>query len=656
MANYTGTSGNDTIYGSGGNDSIAGLAGDDFLAGGMANDRIDGGAGNDVIYGDLPMYRGYGGSDTILGGAGNDRIIDRIGRNLLNGGDGDDTISSDGANSTINGGAGVNDIYDNGGYSLINGNGGTGEVRTIGRGSTIDGGGAGRGLEVDVDAFGPDILKIDMREGGWGTPMGDDALVLRNFGGFIYLTVDVARQTVILGNNSSYKIDLVTNSDNRIILGSGDDNITDLRTFDVDDPWGNNNISMGGGEDFIQTNLGGDTISMGADDDYVRALVYAGAGSVDGGAGLDLISLSRIGGTGLSIDLRSTGAPIAGAARIAGFENLTFNGEVNQTLKIFGGDDAVMLRFGSDAPASGTLRGGFGGGNDTLLATGAVADFGTGAGNDLISIDQTIGRIDGQGGDDTFDIRWTAGSNLLPPATRLVGGAGNDVFNAVATTPEPLKQVIMHGGTGDDVFASTNWGARIVGGSGNDTLDGSNRNDYLDGGDDVDAVRYLDTVNHTIDLAITTAQNTGEGSDVILNIENVAAGAGADLISGNAGANLVWSGDGNDSIGGRAGNDGINAGAGDDVLDGNTGNDVLTGGAGADRFLFRPGDGVDQIRDFQDNIDKIHTFYTQEQVVAAVNNATRDSLGWHVKLGQGDQWIIAGDMDIQNILNDIVYM
>lgn len=54
---------------------------------------------------------------------------------------------------------------------------------------------------------------------------------------------------------------------------------------------------------------------------------------------------------------------------------------------------------------------------------------------------------------------------------------------------------------------------------------------------------------------------------------------------------------GNDMLYGKGGGDNLDGGGGDDVLDGGLGNDKLEGGLGADKFIYRLGDGSDQIAD-----------------------------------------------------------
>lgn len=93
MTYYSGTAGNDTIYGSPDNDSVLGRDGSDTLHGGS-------GSGNDNVIdndGQNPdtsadSLRGEYGNDTIDGGSGNDAIYGDAGRDYLTGGAGADVF------------------------------------------------------------------------------------------------------------------------------------------------------------------------------------------------------------------------------------------------------------------------------------------------------------------------------------------------------------------------------------------------------------------------------------------------------------------------------------------------------------------------------------------------------------------------------------
>jgi Ca2+-binding RTX toxin-like protein len=67
---------------------------------------------------------------------------------------------------------------------------------------------------------------------------------------------------------------------------------------------------------------------------------------------------------------------------------------------------------------------------------------------------------------------------------------------------------------------------------------------------------------------------------------------------GSTSAEEIHAADGGAYLNGKGGTDTLRGGAGDDILVGGIRNDVLTGGAGADTFVFKLGDGIDTIRDF----------------------------------------------------------
>lgn len=116
-------------------------------------------------------------------------------------------------------------------------------------------------------------------------------------------------------------------------------------------------------------------------------------------------------------------------------------------------------------------------------------------------------------------------------------------------------------------------------------------------------------------------------------IENASGGRGEDRITGNAAANRLRGNAGADRISGGgldedlpiggagddvlkgglhddrlrgdAGDDVLAAREGEDVLVGEAGDDTLSGGTYADRFVFRAGDGRDEITDFNRRADLI---------------------------------------------------
>jgi Ca2+-binding RTX toxin-like protein len=173
-----------------------------------------------------------------------------------------------------------------------------------------------------------------------------------------------------------------------------------------------------------------------------------------------------------------------------------------------------------------------------------------GVGGDNISGNSGANVIDGAVGNDVID--GGSGNDVIyggEGLDLLFGGAGNDMVNA---------------GNGDDIIGNGD-------GRGNDTFDG---------GQGVDIVRYGSAVSSII-VALAegqtagTASGTDIGSDLLLNIENVIGGAGADNITGNSARNAIDGGAGNDIICGTQ-----------RVVNGGRGQiDTLTGGVGADIFV-----------------------------------------------------------------------
>lgn len=98
------------------------------------------------------------------------------------------------------------------------------------------------------------------------------------------------------------------------------------------------------------------------------------------------------------------------------------------------------------------------------------------------------------------------------------------------------------------------------------------------------------------------------GNDVIrgnLGFDQVYAGRGRDTVYGGDDADHLRGEAGNDVLFGGAGTDVVSGYDGKDRVDGGSGDDEVAGGAGADTFVFRRGDGSDEIIDFTEGVDRI---------------------------------------------------
>lgn len=187
----------------------------------------------------------------------------------------------------------------------------------------------------------------------------------------------------------------------------------------------------------------------------------------------------------------------------------------------------------------------------------------------------------------------------------LAGGAGNDTY--VISRNDIITE--LAGGGTDTVQSSISYtlgsnlenllltGTGNLNGNGNslnNVITGNVGNNILNGNGGTDTVSYANAnAAVAVNLALTTQQATGFGSDTLSNFENMIGSGFADQLTGNGGNNRIDGGAGNDVVTGAAGNDSLlgsagddklNGDDGDDLLNGNTGNDTLTGGNGSDTY------------------------------------------------------------------------
>jgi len=102
----------------------------------------------------------------------------------------------------------------------------------------------------------------------------------------------------------------------------------------------------------------------------------------------------------------------------------------------------------------------------------------------------------------------------------------------------------------------------------------------------LDAVRPLGQRHrHAPGVALGTGHATGEGTDILVAILDVAGSRYGDVVKGNAVANTLRLGKGNDQGVGRAGDDMLLGGPGNDDLDGGGGMNTNDGGDGNDHCL-----------------------------------------------------------------------
>ena len=252
--------------------------------------------------------------------------------------------------------------------------------------------------------------------------------------------------------------------------------------------------------------------------------------------------------------------------------------------KLDGGEGADQL-FGEQG--LDTLLGG--NGNDVLDGGIEGDSMVGGIGNDTYYVDSLADKIVDNGTTADIDsvivtqsITYTLAAGIENAQTTALGDSnltGNSLSNSLAGND---GKNILDGGTGNDALAGGAGSDSLLGGVGNDELAGGVGNDTIRGGAGVDCADF-EKAGISINVNLQTGSATGEGSDLLFDIENISAGAGKDTLAGNTVAN---------DIEGGAGADIINAGAGKDTLtgcvdsaNGGTGEiDRLTGGADGDIF------------------------------------------------------------------------
>lgn len=279
-------------------------------------------------------------------------------------------------------------------------------------------------------------------------------------------------------------------------------------------------------------------------------------------------------------------------------------------LSIIGNSKDNILDSSSQNNISDTLRGLAG--NDTYIvdANDQVIE-----GNIVTNTTTTTTDYTDSGGVDTIIATATVDISPLITANsqqsntpvgvtqdKILGAAYIEkVFLTGTSTANILGNAKDNSLSGNDAVNS------IVGGTGNDTLDGGVEStakiDTLVGGsgNDIYIIRNTsDVVNETssgssgTDLVVSTASYT-----LPLNVENLNListatinGTGNVLnnnINANDAANSLVGGDGYDTLNGAAGNDTIDGGTGNDLIFAGAGKDSVTTGLGIDTIKFSAG-------------------------------------------------------------------
>jgi Ca2+-binding RTX toxin-like protein len=436
--------------------------------------------------------------DQFFGGDGNDTVISGSGNDTIQGGTGNDSINGAGGNDSIQGGFGTDSI-----------NGGAGnDTIAVLEGEFIDhvdGGADADTLDLsNITSYG---AVINLTGGTWD--------LSSSFGG----PATIVNIEKIIGTSLG---DSITGSDAGEIFEGGNGNDTLYGGGGID------TILGGTGNDSIRGGFYTDSINGGAGNDTIAVLEGEFIDHVDGGADADTLDLSNITSYGAVINLTGDtwdlSPSFGGPATIVGVET------------IIGTQNTDSISGGSSAE---TINGGLG--NDTLLGGGSSDSIVGGAGNDIVIWNSGHGSDTVDGGADA-DVVQVNGAGASGDIFSISASAGHVALARTNLTPATLDIVgseilDVNGDGGNDSITVTTPGLAALilldldGGTGNDSIDGGDGNDFLTGGSDLDTLNGGDGNDLLIGDSLNNAGITFGGGifNRALNTANGNLGAALDV-------------------------------------------------------------------------------------------------------------------------------
>lgn len=244
-----------------------------------------------------------------------------------------------------------------------------------------------------------------------------------------------------------------------------------------------------------------------------------------------------------------------------------------------------------------------GDGNDQMTAGGGADVINAGAGNDTIDGGLGADIFNGGAGIDTAtyanrtqnliiqingspsDGASNEGDDVETDVENVIGGSGNDIINGSASDNA------LYGGGGNDSLAGNGNTDTVYGDAGNDSVT-MGASDIMHGGSGTDTASFTYTSSN-LTISLDGVSNDTNGMNAGTDVENIASGGGNDTLTGNANANSLVGGSGNDVLNGVDGNDSLNGGLGADTFNGGTGLDTADYGARSENLLVQINNNAD---------------------------------------------------------------
>ncbi len=430
---------------------VFGLGGDDTLAlsetqGALPRTNMFGGAGNDHLTGGSggDQLFGQADNDVLLGKGGFDFLFGGAGNDVLTGGDADDQVFGESGDDRFIWNPGDDtDMYEGGaGIDTTEVNGGNGaEIFTL----------TANGTRARFDRTDPAPFALDM-----GTM---EKIVVNMNGG---------NDSFSATGNLAALIGVTVDG------GAGDDTILGSNGQDL--------LIGGEGSDFIDGQQGNDTALLGAGDDVFQWDPGDGNDVVEGQDGSDTL---RFNGSAASeiMTASANGGRVLFTRNVANIV-MDLNDVESLDIAALGGADQIVVNdlSGTDmtevnVDLAGTLGGTAGdAAADTVTVNatngGDIVDVsGSGASLAVLGLAARVNIANSEGANDMLVINGLGGNDGIT-ATTLPAGAG---------------KLVLDGGTGDDTILGSQGADTILGGDGDDFVFGDNGNDtaLLGAGDDV---------------------------------------------------------------------------------------------------------------------------------------------------------------------------
>ena len=527
-----------SLLGDTGNDVLHGGSAAERLFGGIGNDTIDGKRGNDLIEGgtggDLVVFNGskaaekfafsvsgkrlrFAGAGTMniagverfdlraSGGADNVVVNDLTGAGLaqLNA-----DLANDGAADVVDirGSSAANELRVAGGISI----GGIGTTVNVLRAQA-----ANDKLNLDPGA-GSDRVTVD------GTP-GNDIIGVAGSAvpGHIAVSGGPADIPIDVVNSEALAVESLAGNDT-LNAGLGLASLTQL-TLDggagndaINGGDGNDTLRGGSGNDVIDGNRGADIGLLGTGDDSFTWDPGDGSDKVEGEAGTDTLVFNGA-AVAENFDLSANGNRLKLFRNVA---NITMDVDDTERvdLRALGGiDNTVVNDLSATDVKNIVLDLASDGAVDTTTVSGT-------AGNDGIAIAPNAGAVDVTGLAATVKIEHSEAANDL---LNVNGLAGNDTINGSVGLAALIKLGI-DGGAGNDTINGGDGAEVLVGGDGDDVIDGNGGADtgllgagndtfIWDPGDGSDVVEGQDGADDGADTLLFNGAGAAETFDVSAN-------------------------------------------------------------------------------------------------------------------------------------------